>query len=476
MKNKSSEISHEINFLKTENYIFTYISFMAPLIIITLYSNFLGNDNTSTLYTEGLRNSSYYYGQYVNYRYISALIGYAIHYLGHSYFDFLPFWIILFSVSISFSAIETVKFLGFPLKYAPFLSLAITTSPFFTDLYLFAMVFSIYGISLMAIALSLYCCRKLNATSSIITTTICTIIVLTSYQPFVLILPFLGAVKLIKTSINRDRAILPAIVPVAGFLIGTLCFLVLIKLIGPDAGRNVNSFNALKNISDYIKELITIILYGKQPFETIYQTWFYIACLTITFILIFSTFLRDKSIVSTLAIVAFIAAILIYACPFALWGEFIWIDARMMAPSAYFLAACMILIYHVCPKKIQPILFLIGCLYITYSFYYQISLYAFFKGQDERDAVAVELIIKDIEKITKVSPDTKLSVVSTWENGIASHYRLSAFNTDWSRTEIFRVLSGNFIAAPKPQQACLGELHSSWQIERHDDTIVVCMK
>lgn len=461
---------------KFEEYIFTYISFMAPLIIITLFSGFLGNDNTSTIYTEGLHDGSYYYGQYVNYRYISALMGYVMHYLGYSYFDFLPIWIIIFSVAISFSAIETVKFLGLPVKSAPILSLFIATSPFFTDLYLFAMVFSNYGISLFAIAFSLYCCRNFSPPLSIITTTIFAVIILSSYQPFILVLPFLGALKIMKISLKREKDIFSAIVPVAGFLIGTLLYLVIMKLIGPEQGRNVSSGNALKNISDYIKQSFDILLYGKKPFESSYQAWFYLISLTIIFIIMFFNFLKQLSIASILALVAFMAAIAIYACPLSLWGDIVWIDARMLGSTSFFLAGCMVLIYQTAPSIIRPAFLLVGCLYLTYSFYYQISLYTFFKGQDERDALAVELIIKDIEKISKVTPTTKLSVVSTWENGISSQFRLSAFNTDWSKAEIFRVLSGNFVTAPKPQEACLSELQNTWQIEKHDDTIVVCMR
>lgn len=287
MTNNLSEQCCKLKTYKTENYISIYISILTPFLIITLYSNFLGNDNTATIYQDLTNSPAYWLGQYQNYRYTSAIIGYIIHYSGYSYFDFLPLWILLFSVSISFAALETVKFLEFPIITTPFALLFISTSPYFTDLYLFAMVFSNYGISLFAIALSLYCCRKFSPPLSIITTAIFAIIILSSYQPFILVLPFLGALKIMKISLKREKDIFSAIVPVAGFLIGTLLYLVIIKLIGPEQGRNVSSGNTLKNISDYIKQSFDILLYGKQPFESSYQAWFYLISLTIIFIIFF---------------------------------------------------------------------------------------------------------------------------------------------------------------------------------------------
>lgn len=453
------------------------LSILIPFIIIFLYSSFHGNDNTNTLYTEGLSLPSYYQGQFSNYRYISAAIGYIIHHFGISYFDLLPFWVFLFATSIYLSSQQIVLFLGLSEDLIPFVTLSVASSAFFTDLYLFALTYSVYGIALMGVALALWACRKLPVVAAALTTTFCSLLILTSYQPLVLVLPFAGALKLLKSSLDNRFGLKEAVLPVAGFVLSTFIYLSLIKLIGPENGRSVSSENVLKNLPSYIDTSIKLIIEGNRHFNMRIQALIYLGAMVLAFVALTIAIVRRPNLQNALALLSFISALAIYACPFALWGEFVWIDARMMASSIFFVSGCMAILFQMSPLPMRKPLKFVGLIFIVYSLYLQISYNSFAKGQDERDRFAVELITKEISRITTVTPNTKLAVMSTWQSGITSDERISAFNSDWSRTEIFRVITGNFVVRPVPEKACLEPLGlSSWRVEIVDDVVVVCMR
>lgn len=84
MINKSIKINHLL------------ISILISTSIVLLYIQFLGNDNTNTIYGDIFHDGSYWEGQFRNYRYVSSSIAFLLYKAGIGYYELIYLWALFF--------------------------------------------------------------------------------------------------------------------------------------------------------------------------------------------------------------------------------------------------------------------------------------------------------------------------------------------------------------------------------------------
>lgn len=452
----------------------SFISIFIPL----LYIKFLGTDNVATFYYDAIQSQTYWLGQYENYRYVPAAIGLILYNLNFGYYDFIYVWSFLFSAGIIFCSYEFQKYADLPKSCLPFIVAAVSLNGYMADLYAFSMVFSAYGIAYFGVALALRSLRRIKGMLGVAGASVAIVIVCSSYQVTVLIVLFAVAVKLINGLLNQGGmpALSVSLRNIASFVMGILGYLTLKAIIGPNYGRDVTLKYMSNNLQSYLEFIPSMLFNGVRGFNSLFELYFYLLCLTVIAITCIIHIYIRPGMHSIIAMMAFVCSLLIIACPFTLMPEGFWPAPRQMTASTFFFVGCAVVCYSLAKPFLREILSCFSIVFIAYSLFFQIEHFAFMKGQDERDALAVQLITADIAKIITPTPETKLSVVSTSKTPINSNYRMSAFNEPWSHGTIFRVLTGNFYEVEKPDGACDTLSDKAWYIQFIDDTVVVCMK
>lgn len=462
------------NKLRTD---YLIISVLTVMTLIYLYVPFLGNDNTHTIYGDIIHDDSYWMGQYRNYRYVSALVGRIIYILNLQYYDFIYLWVLFFGLSIAYCCYEFIKFCKLPIGSTPFMIIAVASSGYMADLYAFSMVYMAYGFAYLGIALALRSIRCLSGVYGVIFGILFSLVTIMSYQVTLLILLYASSITLLSSvAADKKEPIAYILKPIFVFLITFLLFLAIKKLIGPSNGRSIVYSNISENIFNYIALTVKILTdgFGRINFKLEIYAQF-IVILSSMYLVIRSLY-KNLNIYNALAFSAFAASILTLANPVTMIQSSFFAAPRQLTAGIFFPISCAIIIYTKIPIRFKPVAFLISVFFITAALYNQIDYLVHMRGQDERDRLAVELITNDISKISSIDNTTKLAVVSSPANFFNDQWRFSAFNTNWSRTEIFRVLTGKFVKVAAPKMACEVPDKAPWTIKKIDDIIVVCLQ
>lgn len=454
------------------------ISILVAFAFPVLYISFLGNDNTATIYQDMTNSPSYWLGQYENYRYVSAAAGWLLHSNAIGYYSLIYLWCALFSAGIVLSCYEFQRFCDLPNNTLPFIILAVTLNGYMSDLYAFSMVFFAYGIAYLGVAIALRMLRQRQNIFGFIIASLATTVSFGSYQVTTIILLFAASIKLMQASISGfNKSNYKAyFLPILTFLSGMLLYLAIKHFIGPDGGRDVSFKYILSNLTQYLNFIPTMLMDGIRGANPGFELLTYFISLLIVVILLVFAFMRDRNLLSIIAIVAFTCSLLIIACPFTLMPEGFWPAPRQMTASVYFFVGVTVICYSASSQRLQNALKYTAIIFITASTVSQVLHFAFMKGQDERDELAVQLIVDEISRYGDITPETKIAVISSSKSQVNSQHRLSAFNEPWSNATIFRVLTGNFTAAPMPNETCKDPIEGAWIIKKIDDTIVICME
>lgn len=473
--------TNEVFLSKTQNkqdisyfIIASLISILLPIIYIT----FLGTDNTSVFYYDIIHSDNYWRGQYENYRYAPAFVGWIIYKLSYGYYNFIYMWSLFFSFGVIFCSYEFQKYARLSKSSLPFIIAAVSVNGYMADLYAFSMVFMAFGISYTGTAIALRSLRKVKGVLGVLGASTAVVVVCSSYQVTSLILLFAITINIVMRILNGDtNTVVPdAIRNIASFLIGVFSYLVIKEIFGPDYGRNVSLKYISNNIHSYIEFIPNMLWNGISNFNSSLELYLYLLCLFVVAIFCILNFMSQPKIHSIMAIIAFVFSILILACPFTLFPEGFWPAPRQMTASVFFFVGCAAVCYSIAKPYAREKLGYFSIFFIAFSLVSQIQHFAFMKGQDERDALAVQLITAEIEEVAAVTAETKIAVVSSYRTPINSNHRMSAFNEPWSHGAIFRVLTGKFHVVPPPDGSCSANSNKPWYIQVIDETVVVCMK
>lgn len=442
-----------------------------------MYLSYLGNDNTSTMYEGMVGSEAYWLGQYANYRYVPALVGKLIYEINLSYYDFIYLWAVFFSLAIAYCCYEFLLYCKLPISSLPFMITAVSLNGYMADLYAFSMVYMAYGFAYLGVALALRAARTCTTISALFIGTTFSLLSLMSYQVTALILLFAASVGLVASTIQKKKEnILYYLNPIIYFVLSSILFLLLKELIGPNYGRNVSASYIANNLPAYFAFLPRMLTRGFYPAVSAVQNYTYLLSLLVTLIMLMFSIKTNKWWNTLFALIAFAASILIIPNPITLLPAGFWPAARQMTATAFLFSGFCILIYYVANQHWKKLLYGFSIIFLAYSAYYQVVFFAFMKGQDERDQLAVELIISDISKVADITKPLKISVKTNSKNAVNSYNRLSAFNQPWSKEKIFHIHNNNFIKADTPPNACMAGGDNAWNIEKIDGIIVVCLK
>ncbi|MFI3905595.1 glucosyltransferase domain-containing protein [Ochrobactrum sp. S1502_03] len=467
----------KLNLINNRYYI---VSCLAALLLPLLYLDFLGHDNTATLYADMVGSPWHWIGQLSNYRYLNAALAWILFQNSINYYSLIYIWSVLFSISIVWACVEFCRFSDFDDKYIPIFTLLVITNGYFSDLYIFSMVFSAYAIAFASVAIALYSARKHEPIVGIIVSTLALTFCLMSYQVEALIALFAASSAAITASF-AGKDTLPwkrILIIVPSFFLSIILFLIVKHFIGPTDGRGVNFSNVSGNLIDYLNKIPEILTSGIEYYTSANEILFYLIILSSSALLLIYKACTSPSYVSIVSFVSYVLAVLIIACPLSLMGDTVWIGARMMTASVFFFASLPLIFQKILGGKYSEAYLFIIIGFIAISIFNQVQFHTFMRGQDERDKLAVEMISRDIAKVVEVGRDTKLSVVQiNFPNRMMSDWRLSAFGAEWSRSKIFHVLTGRFIEVSRPDGSCNNvDPQNDWAIELHDDVVVVCLQ
>lgn len=463
------------------NKLHAFTSLVSVLAIIYMYTDFLGQDNVRVMYNDiFFKDFPGWVGHLDNYRYAAATFAYALYKTGIPYYDMIYLWVALFGFSLAWLTYEFAQFCRLPVSAVPFFIIIVAANGYMSDMYLFSMVYNIYALAYASSALCLRICRKMPNPLGILITTVLAFIALTSYQPTALVLLFASAIYSIHMAIdpNKEMSLKEAFIPIFAFIISVLVFISIKEAFPLQTGRDASFYNIVGNLPHYIRFIPTMLLKGMSPYTTKYEVLVYTFAIMSLLALLSWCFVKHRDMRTTLGLIAIICSILIIASPFSLFPSGFWPSARQMSGSVFFLAGSLVLIFTYLQPRIMIITPYLAIAFMVLLVTHQAKFYARMKGQDERDALAVAMIVNQIRTTNDISPNTLLAVSSTPNNDIRSESRLSAFDTIWSNMEIFRILTGDFIKAADyaPEGTCLTPPENYWRIEKSNDVIVVCMK
>lgn len=463
------------------NKLHIFASIITVLAILYIYIDFLGQDNVRVMYNDIFFDDwPGWVGHLDNYRYAAAALAYVLYKTGIPYYDMIYLWVVLFAAALAWSSYEFVRFCRFPIYTVPFFILAVSANGYMSDMYLFSMVFNIYALAYAAMALCLRVCRKIpNAVGYLIATSLA-FIALTSYQPTALILLFASALYTIHMGLSPIKAmsLREAIIPIIAFIISVLVFILIKQAFPLQTGRDASFYNIVGNLPHYIRFIPKMLFEGMSPYTTRYEILVYAFAIVSMSVMLLLKFGLSRDFQSILGLIALLCAISIIASPFSLFPSGFWPSPRQMSGSVFFFVGSIVLVSIYLPNRTINLMPYLAVAFIAVLITHQAKFFALMKGQDERDALAVAMIINEIKATNEISPNTKLAVSSTSNNDIRSGKRLSAFDTNWSNMEIFRILTGDFIkgADHAPEGSCLTAPETYWRIEKNNDMIVVCMK
>ena len=463
------------------NKLHAFASVISVLAIMYMYIDFLGQDNVRVMYNDIFFNDyPGWVGHLDNYRYAAAAFAYVLFKTGIPYYDMIYLWVVLFGLSLAWASYEFARFCRFPVSTVPFFIFIVAANGYMADMYLFSMVFNIYALAYSAVALCLRVCRKMPNAIGYLIAIILAFIALTSYQPTALILLFASALYAIHMGVTSDEgmSLREAFIPVIAFIVSVLVFISIKEAFPLQTGRDASFHNIIGNLPHYIRFIPTMLLKGMSPYTTRYEVLVYTFAIVCMSGMLIWHLAKHRNMHTILGAVALTCGILIIASPFSLFPSGFWPSARQMSGSVFFLAGSLVLVSAYLPKRVISLTPYLAVAFIAVLITHQAKFFAVMKGQDERDALAVAMIINEIRASGDISPSTKLAVSSTIHNDIRSGNRLSAFDTTWSNMEIFRILTGDFIkgADYAPEGTCLTPPESYWRIEKTNNMIVVCMK
>lgn len=473
----------------------SFISFVALFFLLKLNSVVVLPDDIWMMYVEKFHDQPWlkpWTSHLENYRYAGVAASWLVYQLGFEYHNLNLLWAFVLAGGLAWCSYEFNRYCLFPKDAFPFIFGAVAFHGYFADVYQFPQSYLIFGMSLAFVAGSLRILRLVESYPLSVAGAAITLIgSLTSYQAYSIVvllacaLRFYQSVIVLKT--DNWEAFWTTSRAVLAFLVAAIGFLILRKIISADIGRPVSPENIISNLGIYSSEILAPFL---NPgglvvlFPTYERILYGLAMLIVVAAGAIISILR-KSGFAMLATAGMIIAIAFGPNPYNLFGAILWNSPRSMSPIIFFHVGCLMLLVSWFSLHTHRALAFAGIVFVGLCLNSQVKLFSFNMMQMERDKLVVDLITKDIQKITDVTKPTKLAVFSGVHGSLGDDgikymdYSAGAFERGWSNSRVFAVLTGYpFIALDRvPEGACTTPLGAEdWRIERVDDIIVVCMR
>lgn len=475
--------------LGKETLLWTAVSILGLISVISL---FLGVNSPDDIHQNAQPATSFsaIVTHWNNFRYFIVVISQPFVKFGVHYNEFMPLWVFSLVTGISVACFATLKYCKLPLSYLPFFIAIVTVHGYFTNIFYYPMSYSVFGFGFLFTGLAVLCLAKKGwlwtAPSAVLVG-----LALMSYQPAALIILHAAALSYLARWLGASEDF-PDIfqdvirAPIA-FVGGVVIFLLTVKALSDGTGRAVDPGNFFQNIPPYLYTLKEM-LFGLTATNNIYPHIQRIAVI-IVFVVGLATVIRNLSrhsvISGFVAVTALGCAYLIFPSPLNLFSDLFWPSPRSISASVFFLIGLLFILINWYSKYLKAQWLLAAfVIFISVSSSHQIMVMSGAMAQNLVDEFAAKQILSDIDKVTAITPQTKIAVKSTWKNGVTINpyisidNGLSAFSTNWSNNNILWLNSQiKYTRVLPPEHSC--EVNPSplfWSIEKTDDTIVVCMR
>jgi hypothetical protein len=428
-----------------------------------------------------------------NFRYIISAIANLYTLSTIHYSMTLGFWVIAYSVGVTFSAIYFTRYIGLSPRCALFITLAVGLHGFWVDLMQFTMGYVNYAVALFGLGLAFFVAtRSVNIWYILGATTTGGLIVLLSYQPFILVFGFAVALAYVFDTLNPTRPArkLAELMPVvAGALLSCVAFLavrhVVMEAYDQIALRGMSLSSALKLWPLYLKTIPDMFL-GTGFYARIFPTHerlLYSASVVLLFILLAIRARRVPGARIVLAAGALLLAVAISANPMNLLSEPYWPSPRSLSPAAFLhagmLAVLLALANHYFGRS--DFIYSFAGIFLLLSAANQMSLIVERFRQTKQDERFGAMIVDDLRRSGVLADGARVGVYAEYghiaqlDRVVGFDYGLSAFTPEWSRIPMLRMLSGlNLQAMQVPAEVCTGAAFP-WEIRPYNGGHAVCL-
>ncbi|MFC7067081.1 glucosyltransferase domain-containing protein [Brucella rhizosphaerae] len=425
-----------------------------------------------------------------NFRYFIVLISQPFLNAAVHYNEMMPLWVTSLVIGIVLTCYAILRYSDLPISVLPYFIVLVTVHGYFTNIFYYPMSYSVFGFGFIFIALAILSLMN----SGVIWAFIAAVFValsLMSYQPAALVILFAASLSVInkwmKGTADTPKLLQDVARAPIAFAIGTLLFLLSIKLLSDGSGRAIASGNLITNLPVYFSALIEI-LFGITAINNIYpitqRLVFLLLNLTAVVALILN-FRKASTSGGILALTALGCAFLIFPSPLNLFSDLFWPSPRSISASVFFELGLLFILINRFKSQINSKFVIVAFgVFVAISAVHQMNVFAGAKSQNVVDQFAAKQILLAINEISPITTETKIAVVSTWKNGVMTNSfvsrdnGLSAFDTTWSNNAILWLTSGiKYKQVSPPAGACAAHPEPRfWEIEYREDVIVVCMR